>query len=221
MNGQWTFDSCPRPPADRNELITSKWLPKFLVWWYPHCKLGCLTTANISICAGLKATCAHLFHPVLFGTMGITRWMRKNGDTDIAPTVTHLAERRARIRYRMNASVLFRWNDPSDGLHQGEGVTRDMSVAGAFILTTTCPPPNATVQVEVHLHLSDGSSKALMKADMVVLRVENDNLEKHRCGFSAVGKGFSLRTFSDRASRLVDGLIKEAKKAAENEDEDD
>lgn len=113
----------------------------------------------------------------------------------------------------MNASVLFRWNGPDDGRYQGEGVTRDMSVAGAFILTSTCPPPNSVVQMEVFLPLSDGGSRALMKADMMVLRVEHDVTGNKRSGFSAVGKGFSLRTFSERASRLVDGLIKESEES--------
>jgi hypothetical protein len=105
---------------------------------------------------------------------------------------------------------MFRWSGPENGHYQGEGVTRDMSVAGAFVLTATCPPPNAVLQMEVFLPLSDGGSKALMKADMVVLRVEHDIAANQRSGFSAVGKGFSLRTVSERASRLVDGLIKES-----------
>jgi hypothetical protein len=107
----------------------------------------------------------------------------------------------------MNASVMFHWSGPEDGHYQGEGVTRDMSVVGAFVLTATCPPPNSVVQMEVFLPLSDGGSKALMKADMMVLRVEHDVAGHKRSGFSAVSKGFTLRTLSERASRLVDGLI--------------
>jgi len=125
------------------------------------------------------------------------------------------AERRKGIRYRMNASVRFRWSGRENGRFQGEGVTRDMSVAGAFILTATCPPPNAAVQMEVFLPLADGGSKALMKADMKVLRVEHDIAGNNRSGFSVESKGFSLRTFSERATRLVDFLIKEAETVGE------
>jgi len=110
---------------------------------------------------------------------------------------------------------MFRWNGRENGHFQGEGITRDMSVAGAFILTATCPPPNAAVQMEVFLPLSDGGSKALMKADMMVLRVEHNIAGNNRSGFSVEGKGFSLRTFSERATRLVDGLIKEAENVGE------
>jgi hypothetical protein len=115
----------------------------------------------------------------------------------------------------MNATVIFHWEGSDSGHYQGEGVTRDMSVAGAFVLTATCPPPNAVVQLEVFLPLSDGVSKALMKADMTVVRVEHDISGNKRSGFSVVGKGFSLHTFSERASRLVDGLIKESEETME------
>jgi hypothetical protein len=114
----------------------------------------------------------------------------------------------------MNASVIFRWDGPESGQYQGEGVTRDVSVAGAFVLTATCPPPKAAVQVEVLLPLTDGALRASMKADMKVLRVEHDIAGNKRSGFSAVGKGFSLRTFSERASRLVADLIKHPEETA-------
>jgi hypothetical protein len=115
----------------------------------------------------------------------------------------------------MNASVMFRWSGPDNGHYQGEGATRDMSVAGAFIMTATCPPPNAVVQMEVFLPLQDGTSKALMKADMTVVRVEHDIAGNKRSGFSAVGKGFLLCASSDRAARLVTSLIKESEETME------
>ena len=93
-----------------------------------------------------------------------------------------------------------------------------MSVAGTFVLTATCPPPNAAVQMEVILPLSNGEEKALMNADMTVLRVENDITGSKRSGFSAVCKGFSLRTYSGQASRLVADLIKESEESEEEQE---
>ena len=118
----------------------------------------------------------------------------------------------------MNAMVTFRWSGPKPGNYQGDGATRDMSVAGAFVLTSTCPPPNALVQMEVFLPLSDGAAKALMTAEMMVLRVEHDCAGGKRSGFSAVSKGFSLRSFSGRASRLIDALIKESEESVKGQD---
>ena len=108
---------------------------------------------------------------------------------------------------------MFRWSGPEDGHYQGEGVTRDMSVAGAFVFTATCPPPNSVVQMEAFFPCRMTGPKALMKADMMVLRVEHDLAGNKRSGFSAVGKGFSLCTSSDRASRIVDGLIEESEES--------
>jgi hypothetical protein len=92
-----------------------------------------------------------------------------------------------------------------------------MSVAGAFVLTATCPPPNAVVEVEVFLPLSESGASALMQANMLVLRVEHGIEGPQRSGFSAVSKGFSLRTFSDRASRLVGSLIKDSEESLESQ----
>ncbi len=118
----------------------------------------------------------------------------------------------------MSTAVIFHWQGPDHKSFQGEGVTRDMSVDGVFVLTATSPPANALVQMEVILPLSDGASKAQMKARMTVLRVDHDIAGKTRSGFSAAGEGFLLRTFSDRASRAVAGLIKKAEGAVEADD---
>lgn len=125
-------------------------------------------------------------------------------------------ERRKAIRYRMSTAVIFRWKGPENERFQGEGVTRDMSVAGVFVLTATCPPANAVIQLEVLLPLSPGVSNASMKSEMTILRVEHDGGENMRNGFSAVGLGFSLRTFSKKASRVVAGMIKESEESMEN-----
>ena len=136
-----------------------------------------------------KATGGLFSYPLIFATLGISKWPRKSGDTPIAHRSEYSVERRKSIRYRMNASVMFRWSSPDNGHYQGEGATRDMSVAGAFVMTATCPPPNAVVQMEVFLPLQDGTSKALMKADMtVVMRVEHQiSRATSRSGFSASG----------------------------------
>lgn len=89
-----------------------------------------------------------------------------------------------------------------------------MSVEGIFVMTATCPPPDALVHMEVILHLSNSGSTAQMKSVMKVLRVDHDLAGNNRSGFSATGKGFLLSTLSERASREVAGLIKGSKEAA-------
>ena len=118
----------------------------------------------------------------------------------------------------MSAAVIFRWDGPENRTFQGEGSTRDMSVDGVFVLTATCPPAHAEIQLEVILPLSDGVSKAQMKADLIVLRVDHEIAGGNRSGFSALGKGFLVKTFSDRASRVVDQMIRESETTAREQE---
>jgi hypothetical protein len=60
-------------------------------------------------------------------------------------------ELRREIRYRLDAPALFYWESAQHKRLRGEGVTRDISVFGAFILTPTCPPIDVPIQVEVVL----------------------------------------------------------------------
>jgi hypothetical protein len=167
--------------------------------------------ANILSFGGQKATCGPSFVLIVYANPGRQHWPGKSRITHITQPPAPTNERRSAKRYRMNTAVIFHWRGPDNKRFQGEGATRDLSVEGVFVLTATCPPANAHVHMEVILPLSDGVSKAQMKADMTVLRVEHNIEGSKRSGFSAVGKGFLLGTFSDRASRVVLGLIKESK----------
>jgi hypothetical protein len=157
-------------------------------------------------------------NPILFATLGQSALPGKVRLLNITHKSTQTAERRRAKRYRMNTAAIFHWMGPEGKRFQGEGATRDMSVDSVFVVTATCPPASAAVQLEVILPLSDGASKAQMKSDMKVLRVDNDLAGNTRSGFSAVGKGFMLCTSSERASRVVAGLMKEAGDAIEEEE---
>ena len=58
---------------------------------------------------------------------------------------------RKEIRYRLEAPAIFTWENFQHKRLQGEGLTRDISLLGAFILSATCPPNQTSVQVEVTL----------------------------------------------------------------------
>jgi len=58
---------------------------------------------------------------------------------------------RKEIRYRLEAPAIFTWENVHRKRLQGEGVTRDLSLLGAFIFTPTCPPNRTTVRLEVAL----------------------------------------------------------------------
>src|SRR5579859_6770227 len=48
---------------------------------------------------------------------------------------------RKEIRYRLDAPAVYSWEGMCGRRFHGEGITRDISVQGAFIVTATAPPP--------------------------------------------------------------------------------
>jgi len=96
-------------------------------------------------------------------------------------------EMRREIRYRLDAPAVFSWEGMRHKRFQGEGVTRDISVQGAFILTATMPPPDCPVQVDLLLPSLTGM-KAMMRITgrARVIRVEHPNKDAWIHGFAVV-----------------------------------
>ena len=68
-----------------------------------------------------------------------------------------------------------------------------MSIAGAYILTPTCPPVNSAVDLEIMLPAPSGRSKNVIKARMRVLRIERHRARASQVGFAAAGKVLAMR----------------------------
>lgn len=120
------------------------------------------------------------------------------------------------IRYRMSATVLFRWTGANNERFQGEGVTRDVSVAGLFVFTSTCPPPNTFVQVDVLLGLAVRSARRCLRAEKLkVLRLDEGVTRHDRSGFAVFGEGFSLRTLTKKTATPVGSLINDSEEDSE------
>lgn len=100
----------------------------------------------------------------------------------------------------MRTPAIFHWKRSRNDHFQGEGVTRDISAAGVYVLTPTCPPVNSVVQVEVIFQQLHRAATTRIKAGMKVLRVEHDVMNEGGSGFAAVGKGFTLRAISQQLS---------------------
>lgn len=103
-------------------------------------------------------------------------------------------ERRRDTRYVMRIPVVFRWRSSRSDSARGEGVTRDMSISGAYIVTSRCPPANSMVEIEVVPFARRSMPRGVVKAKMKVLRIEpGDNMENKKCyGFAAAGKTFAV-----------------------------
>jgi hypothetical protein len=68
-------------------------------------------------------------------------------------------ERRASARYRLQLPVIFYWNDGVD--RTGGGFTCDVSLDGALIFSSNCPPNGSAVRIEVLIPSPDRSGDEL------------------------------------------------------------
>jgi len=87
--------------------------------------------------------------------------------------------------------VAFFWENAEGGKFQAEGVTRDISDVGVYVLSERCPPMKSKVRVEVML-AQQGIAGASLKGNMWVLRVEDGPEGFDGCGFALAGTTFSL-----------------------------
>jgi hypothetical protein len=96
-------------------------------------------------------------------------------------------EMRKEIRYRLDAQAVFSWEGARHRRFQGEGVTRDISIQGAFIRAATMPPPHCPIQVDLLLPSLTGL-KALMRitGKARVIRVEHPSTDTWIHGFAVV-----------------------------------
>ena len=106
-------------------------------------------------------------------------------------------EMRKEIRYRLDAPALFSWESAQHKRLQGEGITRDISVFGAFIVTPMCPPVDVPIQVEVVLPSLTGLKPVIrVSGEARVLRVDHSSKGEGENGFAVVSEDFSRWTMS-------------------------
>lgn len=96
-------------------------------------------------------------------------------------------EMRKEVRYRLDAPAVFSWEGARNRRLQGEGITRDISVQGAFILTATMPPPDCPVQVDLLLpSLTEDKGMMRITGKARVIRVEHPASDTWIHGFAVV-----------------------------------
>jgi hypothetical protein len=158
-----------------------------------------ITSAN----SGRKASCDQTCLPLVFATPGwdtmATTTSFEGGQS--MRTIEESSERRRTTRYGIEARVIFNWGTSQAESCPFEGTTRDISLAGAFILAATCPPLDSMLEMEVALPSRDGASRYVIRSWMTVLRVEHDPADAGPIGFAAVGRIFSLQDVSTDPDR--------------------
>jgi hypothetical protein len=94
-------------------------------------------------------------------------------------------ELRKEVRYRLDAPALFSWQAGRRGCFQGEGITRDISVQGAFIVTATMPPLDCPIHVDVLLPSVSGMKVAVrISGKARVIRVQHPRTNEWVHGFA-------------------------------------
>ena len=97
-------------------------------------------------------------------------------------------ERRRAIRYRVQLPVIFFWENGPGIRCSGEGVTRNVSEVGAYVLSVTCPPLGGEVETEMFSSGHSRAPKVLLKGQMKVLRVDDQPASPGGFGFALAGK---------------------------------
>src|SRR6266436_3857542 len=137
--------------------------------------------------------------------------------TDFAQALRAPMETRREIRYRLDAPALFSWESAQHKRLQGEGVTRDISVFGAFILTLTCPPVDVPIQVEVVLPSLTGRKPVIRVSGAArVLRVDHRSKGEGENGFAIVSENFSRWNMSANQSESVSDCAENAEVLGRN-----
>lgn len=94
-------------------------------------------------------------------------------------------EARRTIRYEIAARTIFWWNDHNGAARHGQGITRDLSTRGAFVIAPECPPAGSLIEVRINISNSTANkSSADLHAKGIVLRVERPGGDRSKEGFS-------------------------------------
>ena len=82
-------------------------------------------------------------------------------------------ERRRLVRFLLRCPAVFEWVDEEGHSQVGAGFTRDISVAGVFLLSTTFPPQGTRIRIEVLLPAERPAEEGLkLSSDAKVMRIE-------------------------------------------------
>jgi hypothetical protein len=69
-------------------------------------------------------------------------------------------ELRKATRYRVSAPALYWWQRADGTLQEAQGISRDISDRGVFVLAKDLPPPGVHVELQVHLPAVTGTSRS-------------------------------------------------------------
>jgi hypothetical protein len=75
-------------------------------------------------------------------------------------------------RYQLEVPVIFSWKDANKVRREQAGLTRDISLGGAFVVATTAPPLDASVKLKGFLPPGGKALPARIFGQGQVVRIE-------------------------------------------------
>jgi PilZ domain len=109
-------------------------------------------------------------------------------------------DRRNHKRFDLEATARFSWTDATGVRWQGQGLTRDISETGVFVLTPDCPPSGVAVRLEVRASALSKSG-LMMQTKGQVVRVEVIEPQAAIAGFAAATRSLKLRNCKPGVTR--------------------
>lgn len=126
-------------------------------------------------------------------------------------------ELRKEFRYRLEAPAFFFWEGGKETRFYGEGITRDISLQGAYIVTGTNPPPRCSLQLDLLLPPISGVDALLRISGKVrVVRVDLRSGKNSGIGFAVLSDGhyeWSLSAIQAGSDDLLTAEVCSATKA--------
>jgi len=114
--------------------------------------------------------------------------------------VLGVMDRRRAHRFSLATKVRFHWRDLDGISHREEGLIRDFSQLGIFVVTNFHPLIGTTVGFDLFFH-SAAAQGVRVEAQGHVIRVETENQVPARCGFALETN--AMKVF-DRTLHLVE-----------------
>jgi hypothetical protein len=90
----------------------------------------------------------------------------------LTPVEKSFVERRRSRRFRLSAPAVFCWAGSDGILHEHAGATRDISKAGALVISDLVPPSSCPVEVDVYLPRETAGRGLQLHGEGRVVRVE-------------------------------------------------
>lgn len=123
--------------------------------------------------------------------------------TQAAQVRGYSSSRRRQIRYPLRAPVIYRWRDNNGLQRRARGWTRDISEAGAYVLSSHCPQKGEVVELKFKLHAlreqrtPQGNEHLEMGGEVVRVDVAE---------IAGEAVGFAVRSKTPAAARQADEL---------------